>query len=179
MLKLSPTICLSRRHQVFTITIKMDQRLPLREEPPKPNIPSDLLRNPGNLEPNSNRAILGPLPKVNNDQEYSHSSLHASAEALLLLNNARVDFVHSMAMGPGKENERNFEIPITAPIPLSYSVRGVEALRSILSVGEGVCYVSLSLLVFLRKSKLKILDRSGRNKRAHGFRWRTAARSAG
>lgn len=123
----------------------MEKHLRPYDWPPKN---SGIRSSPCNLDVAASKAVLGPSPKVNNDREHSNSSLHASAEALLLLNNARIDFAPAYSAEPEKENKRTFEIPITAPIPLSYSVRGVEALRSILSVGEGTVLATQSSLLF-------------------------------
>ncbi|KAH9485602.1 hypothetical protein JR316_0002512 [Psilocybe cubensis] len=95
----------------------------------------------------SDRSALGSLPQgwvntqSNQDSPQHDSPLHASAEALLLLNNPH--FHHEKSAEPylfseEKENANNQfgGIPITAPVPLSYAVRGKAALRSILSIGE-------------------------------------------
>lgn len=95
----------------------------------------------------SNRSVLGSLPdnwfnsQSNQDYTQHESPLHASAEALLLLNNAQfshANFADSGSFPAQKENlSTQFGgIPITAPVPLSYAVRGKAALKSILSIGE-------------------------------------------
>ncbi|PPQ93858.1 hypothetical protein CVT25_013567 [Psilocybe cyanescens] len=92
------------------------------------------------------RPVLGSLQdswfnSSNQHYVWHESPLHASVEALLLLNNAQFNhasFANSNSFPAGKENvsTQSDGISITAPVPLSYAVRGKEALKSILSIGE-------------------------------------------